>query len=265
MSALFPALLRYWRTRRGLSQLELALEASVTARHLSFLETGRARPSQDMVLRLFSALDAPLRAHNEALVAAGFTPHFPEPPSSALPPEVDAAISHMLRQHEPFPMMAVMGDGEVVRANRAAQVLFEAFCHEPTALPRPLNLYSLLFDPRLLRPAIRDWHALGRGLVSRLHRERLSRPAPRLEALIERLLAYPEVPRAWRHPDFSTQASPTMRLELARGELSAGFLIAVTVFSAPQQVTLEEPRLEACFPLGEATAALCARLGDRAS
>src|SRR5438105_8995643 len=103
-SRIFPALLKYHRGRRGLSQLELALEADVSARHISFLESGRARPSAEMVLRLLTTLDLPLRAQNEGLRAAGFEARFPETGPGAIPPEIERAIARMMAQQEPFPL-----------------------------------------------------------------------------------------------------------------------------------------------------------------
>jgi transcriptional regulator with XRE-family HTH domain len=138
-SRLFSALLRYWRGRRGLSQLELALEADVSARHVSFLESGRAQPSAAMVLKLFSVLSVPLRDQNQALRAAGLEPHFAEPALDALPPEIDSALTQMMAQHEPYPLTVLSVDARVVRSNRAAQKVFEAFIAEPSALPEPLD------------------------------------------------------------------------------------------------------------------------------
>lgn len=257
--ALFPALLRYWRGRRGHSQLALALEADVSARHLSFLESGRARPSDEMVLRLFSVLAVPLREQNQALVAAGFAPRFAEPGLDAMAPEVDQALQQMMAQHEPYPLTVLSLDGTVVRSNRAAQTLFGAFVAEPEALPQPLDMYSLLFDARCMRPFVVDWESLARSMVARLHRERLQRGDAKLAPVLERVLSFPGVPREWRQPDFSTEAHPTLRVRLERGELRVGFLVTVTVFSAPQQVTLDELRIESCFPLDDATRAVCKR------
>jgi transcriptional regulator with XRE-family HTH domain len=123
---LFPALLKYWRGRRGLSQLDLSVESGVTARHLSFLESGRSKPSEEMVLRLMSLLRVPLRDKNQALRAAGFEPQFDEPPVGEPPvdefsSEVNAALDQMLKQHEPYPMTVVAMDGAIVRMNAAGR------------------------------------------------------------------------------------------------------------------------------------------------
>jgi len=141
---LFPALLRYWRTRRGLSQLELALESDVSARHISFLESGRARPSEEMVLRLFTVMSVPLSDQNQALAAAGFEARFPSPPADALAPEVDQALAQMMAQHEPFPLAVLSVDGVILRQNMGASRLFQAFIASPDAVPDPLDMFSLL-------------------------------------------------------------------------------------------------------------------------
>ncbi len=265
-SRLFPALLRYWRSRRGLSQLSLALEAGVSARHVSFLESGRSQPREEMVLRLCGVLDVPLRDQNHALRAAGFAPRYPEPTLDAVPREVRAALDQMMAQHEPFPMTVLALDGVIVRHNRAAMAVFGAFLAEPTALPAALDMVTLLFDPRLMRPFVLEWEALARTMVSRMHRESLQRGGDvRLAAALERALAVPGVPRAWRLPDLSTDAPPTLTVRMAREDLRVGFLVAVTTFSAPQQVTLDELRIESCFPLDEETRRTCARLAGAES
>lgn len=259
-SQLFPALLRYWRTRRGLSQLELALESDVSARHLSFLESGRARPSEEMLLRLFGVMSVPLSDQNHALTAAGFEPRFLAPPADALSPEVDRALSQMMAQHEPYPLAVLAIDGVILRQNRGATRLFQTFIASPEALPDPVNLFSVLFDPRLMRPYILDWDSLARSITSRLHREHLHRGDARLGGVLDGVFAQPGVPREWRQPDFSAEVHPTLQLRLARDDLRVGFLVTLTTFSVPQQVTLDELRIESCFPLDDETRAVCARL-----
>jgi len=258
---LFPALLKYWRGRRGLSQLDLSVESGVTARHLSFLESGRSKPSEEMVLRLMSLLRVPLRDQNQALRAAGFEPRFDEPPVDELSAEVNAALDQMLKQHEPYPMTVVAMDGAIVRMNAAAPKVFGAFFADAAALPDPPDMVSLVFDPRLMRPFISEWPVLARQMVSRLHRERLERSGDeRIAWTLERALSFPGVPHEWRTPDFSREVTPSMSVRMQRDDLRVGFLVTVTTFSAPQQVTLEELRIEAAFPLDDDTRAVCARL-----
>lgn len=260
-SRLFPALLRYWRNRRGLSQLELALEAEVSSRHLSYLESGRSRPSDEMVLRLLSVLDVPLRDQNEALRAAGFEPCFPESRPNAIPPSVELALSQMIAQHEPFPLVALSADLTVLRASQGATALFGAFLKEPEALPSPPDMISLLFDPRLVRPFVVGWESLAHAIVSRVHRENLLYGGDeRLTSLLTRAFAYPDVPESWRQPDLSAQAEPSLTIRLERDGVRVAFLVTVTVFSTPRQITLDELRIESCFPLDDETRAVCARL-----
>jgi transcriptional regulator with XRE-family HTH domain len=255
---LFAALLKYWRGRRGLSQLDLSLAAGVSARHLSFLETGRARPSEEMVLLLASALAVPLRDQNRLLGAAGFSPRFAE--GEAVPQFVEGALVRMMSQHEPYPLAVLSGGYDVVRSNRGAEALFGRLL-DGRATPAVLNPFDLVFDPAQLRPFVVRWERLARTMLARLQRETLHRaPDPRLAVLLQRVLAYPGVERSWLRPDFSAPLPPTFTLELQRDDLSLSFLGTVTIFSAPHEVALEELRIESFFPLDAGTAVACERL-----
>jgi transcriptional regulator with XRE-family HTH domain len=258
--ALFSALLKYWRGRRGLSQLDLALAADVSARHISFLETGRARPSEEMVLLLAAALAVPLRQQNRLLDAGGFPPRFAE--RDTIPPSVEAALARMMSQQEPYPLTVLSGGYDILRSNRAAQSLFTRLL-AGRAQPATLNPFDLVFNPQLLRPFVVRWERLARTMLARLQRETLHRNAePHLGPLLERVLAYPDVQRAWLAPDFSTPMEPVVTIEFQRDELSLAFLGTVTVFSAPQEAALEELRIESFFPLDARTAAACERLAS---
>lgn len=261
---LFPALLRYWRNRRGLSQLDLALSADVSARHVSFLETGRAQPSRDMVLRLAATLRMPLRDRNVMLHAAGFAEEFAEPDDAAgLPPAINHALERMLAKHEPYPMVVMDRHYMVRRANRGAMALLQHFSDDPAAIPQPLNAFHLLFDPKLGRPFVENWPATARTFLSRLHLEALENPSDAgLSELLAELLAYPDVPESWRQPDFSQPVDSTLALRLRRGDLSLGFITTLTVFSAPGNVTLEELRIESYFPLDAETERACERIAQ---
>lgn len=258
---LFPALLRHWRSRRGHSQLDLALAAGVSSRHLSFLETGRAQPSREMVLRLGATLGVPLRDQNAMLQAAGFPPEFPEPALDDLPPPIALAIERMLAQHEPFPLTVLSRSYDVLRANAAANRVFARFVADPSVLVPPLNAFAVAFDPRLARPFVQGWERVGRAMVARLHREVLARPEDaELAALLASLFRYEGVPEDWRQPDFSVPSEPTLEVRLRRADLDLRFLTALTQFNAPQNVTLDEIRIESYFPADEATARACESL-----
>lgn len=263
-SALFPALLKYWRHRRGLSQLDLALAAEISARHLSFLETARAQPSPEMVRRLASTLGLPLREQNAMLRAAGHEPAFPEP---ALESEIDApvrsAIERMLRQHEPYPMVVMNRRYDILQANRAASALFTRFTLDPSALKPPLNIFRGMFDPKAARPFVVEWESAAHQLLSRLHLEALSRAHDdELRQLVSQLFEYPDVPERWRQPELDVVPAPTYSIRLKRDALEVGFLTTVTVFAAPGNVTLEELRIESFFPLDQATERVCQRLAQ---
>ncbi len=263
---LFSALLKYWRGQRGMSQLDLALAADVSSRRVSFLESGRASPSEDMVLRLMATLGVPLRDQNEVLRAASFAARFLGPPLDAMDASIDLALARMLHQQEPFPMVVMNLAYDVLRTNAAAQTVFSHFVLDPAHVPAPLNLYALVFDPQLARPFIQNWPQVGQHMLARLHREALSRPNDaRLWALLERVLAFRDVPQTWRQPDFSHTSEPTFALVLERGPLALRFFMVVTAFSAPQQITLQELRIESYFPLDEQTRLACERLAENNS
>jgi transcriptional regulator with XRE-family HTH domain len=261
----FPALLRHWRTRRGMSQLDLGLAANVSARHVSFLETARAAPSREMVLRLASTLHVPLRDQNVLLRASGFADAWAEPEvgPGGLPKPILAAIERMLEKHEPYPMTVIDRAYNVTRSNRGGTALLSRFVQKPHKLAEGLNLFALLFDPELARPFLVDWERVAHSLVARLHREVLASPEDgALGALLASLFRYPGVPESFRQPDFSVADEPVMTLRLKRDEVELSFLTTVTAFNAPQNVTLEELRLESYFPLDEATEAHCLRLAS---
>lgn len=265
-AGLFPALLRHWRRTRGRSQLDLALDAGVSARHLSFLETGRAAPSREMVLRLASALSVPLRDQNALLVAAGFAREFPEA-QGPYTPAIEQALTRMLAQQEPYPLTVLDPRYNVVRANAAALRILPRFVADPTALPltdgAPLNVLRMVFDPRLARPFILDWPRVARDLAGRVHRELLAHPDDRaLRELLASVFQAPDVPAELRQPDLGIPSAPILAIRLRRDDLELGFFTTITTFNAPQNVTLEELRIESYFPLDDETARVCAALAS---
>ena len=258
-TALLPELLKHFRHRRHLSQLALSLEVGTSTRHLSFIESGRAKPSEDLLLRLMRVLGLSLREQNELLRAAGFTARFAEPAVNELPLEVEWALQRMLQQQEPYPMALLSADYDIVRCNQATQRVFAAFVADPSATAAtPHNLFAMVFDPHMARPFVVDWPAMAHRMVARLYRESLSHQHDtRLSALLDRVLSYPGVDAAWCRPDLSPETGATLNLRLKRGDISVGFLTTLSSFSAPQMVTLEELRIESYFPLDEQTQRWC--------
>jgi len=256
-SQVFPALLKYWRSRRGLSQLDLALTADVSARHISFLETGRSQPSEKMVLLLSSTLDVPLRERNTMLREAGYAPAFKEPQIDALDKNIDHAIQVMLRQHEPFPMMIVNRCYDVLRMNKAASCMVSMSIGK---VPERWNAIRALFDQEWFRPFVVDWEATARFAIARLHREALqTRQDNRLRDLLDEILDAPDIPESWRSHDLSLGSEGAMNLRFDVNGQILSFVTTVMSFQAPQNVTLEEIQIESYFPSDQATEDACAQ------
>jgi transcriptional regulator with XRE-family HTH domain len=244
-------MLREWRHRRRLSQFELALESGVSSRHLSFVETGRSRPSAEMVLHLAERLDVPLRDRNHLLLAAGYAPTFAQRDLDA--PEmgpVREAIDQVLRGHEPYPALVVDGHWGLVAANRALHVLIEGVAEH--LLEPPINVLRLSLHPDGLAPRILNLHQWRAHLLERLARDALATGDPALTALGDELAAYPHGRGdASLDPAFGDIAVP-LRVRHHDGELS--FISTKTTFGTAVDVTVAELSIEAFFPADPPTA-----------
>ncbi|MBI5128060.1 MAG: helix-turn-helix transcriptional regulator [Rhodopseudomonas palustris] len=248
--------LRQWRQRRHLSQLDLAVDAEISARHLSFVETGRAAPSRDMVMRLAERLDVPLRERNVLLVAAGFAPAFPQ--RTLDDPALNAAreaVDQVLRAHEPSPALAVDRHWNLVSANRMVMPLLDGVA--PHLLAPPLNVLRLSFHPEGL--AVRtanlgEWCA---HLLERLHRQCEATADPKLLELYQELKTYQVPARA--APITPDAVAVPFRLKLGDEVLS--FISTTMVFGTPVDVTLSEIAIETFFAADEATAARLRAVG----
>src|SRR5688572_19735101 len=203
----FGALLRQWRMARKMSQLALALEADISARHLSFLETGRAQPSRDMLLLLATALDVPLRERNRWLMAAGYAPIYQETAltAPALRP-VQQALEYVLKQQEPYPALVMDRQWNLLRSNQGAARLLQRFL-EPAHLQAAgqLNIMHLTFDPHGLRPWIVNWQEVAGHMLQRLQRDAvLGIPDADLSRLLETVLAFPGTSPSLHVPTLTT-------------------------------------------------------------
>jgi transcriptional regulator with XRE-family HTH domain len=255
-------LLREWRERRRLSQLALALDAEVSTRHLSFLETGRARPSREMILRLTERLEVPLRERNTMLLAAGFAPAYPEHDLDDPALKVArAAVDRVLVGHVPFPALAVDRYWTLVAANRVVPALLTGVA--PHLLQPPINVLRLSLHPDGLAARIANLPEWRAHLLARLSRQVELTADRRLSALLEELREYAG-DRGTRGTDESVsdhhQASPAvpLRLQTEHGLLS---LISTTmVFGTPIDVTISELAIEAFFPADTVTADLLQRI-----
>ena len=256
-------LLRRWRTSRRMSQLDLALTAGVSARHVSFLETGRSRPSRDMLLALAGVLDVPLRERNALLQVAGFAPAYRETalddPGMA---DIRQALTLILAQHDPFPAAAMDGGWDIVMANRAYVHFLTALrpgrpAPAPlgfTAAPR-LNALRLLFEVGGVRDHVLNWPRVARELLARLDREAAGN-SPRAAALLAELSAQPGVPADWRQPDLDAPLALVLPVEVGLGGHCLRFFTTLTTLGAPQDVTLQELRIESFHGADAATQAL---------
>jgi len=245
-------LVRSWREQRRLSQLELALEADVSQRHLSFIESGRAAPSREMVLQLADTLEVPLRERNAMLLAAGFAPVFGDRPldDPALAPAL-ATLERLLRAQEPFPALTLDGRWNLVAANAGVAPLLSAV--DPELLKPPLNVMRVSLHPRGLAPLILNLRQWREHLLDRLKRQvRITRD-PALARLLAEVSSYPaDFAGPRERPAASDDIAAPLRLRTQRGVLS--LLSTVTVFGTALDVSLAEITLEAFYPLDEATA-----------
>ena len=248
----FGTLLREWRGRRSLSQLELSLESDISARHLSFVETGRSKPSRETVARLAETLQVPLRERNALLLAAGFAPVYPERPfgSEEMEP-IRSALDRFLRAHEPYPALIVDRRHNLLAANDALSAL-TAGC-APWLLEQPANAIRIALHPEGMAPHTANLAEWSAHLLSRLRREAAITGDPELDALHAEVSAYPGVAAALpaESPAGSELAVP---LRISRGEDQLAFISTIATFGTAVDITLAELSVEAFYPANAATA-----------
>ncbi len=255
-------LLRRWRDARHLSQLDLALDAEVSARHISFLETGRAEPSREMLMTLSSVLDVPLRERNLLLLAAGYAPIYGE--TSLDDPrmtQVRTAVEVILKSNEPRSALAHDRHWNVVMANAAfIQFVALAMGKEHPGLsplkistaPR-LNVMRLLFHPEGMRRIIVNWEAIAKALLNEAYRRLAWARDETLKELIAEILSYPDVPARWREPDLEAPHELILPMELKLDGKIARMFSTVTTVATPHDVTLQELHVEVFYPADEET------------
>ncbi|MEL6448760.1 MAG: helix-turn-helix transcriptional regulator [Pseudomonadota bacterium] len=255
----FRAVCRRWREHRKLSQLELALAANVSQRHLSWLETGRSKPSRDMVVRLAEAMAVPLRERNVMLRAAGFTPAYRESAldEPAMAPVLDA-LNQVLDHHDPLPAVVVDRAWNVVRRNTAAGLLL-SLGGDPGAMLEAIggdgqfNLALLTLHPEGLRPFIANWDQAAPAFVRRLQHEALASGDPALQARFAEYIALADLPDTG---ETVTEALlPVLPLEVCAGPVSLSLFSVISTFGTPQDVTTDELRIETFYPTDAATRA----------
>ncbi len=247
--------LRDWRLRRRMSQLDLAGEADISTRHLSFLETGRAQPSREMLLHLAEQLEVPLRDRNVLLVSAGFAPIFPERDLSD--PALHAArqaVELVLKGHEPYPALAINRHWELVASNGAVSALLVGI--DEALLKPPVNVLRLSLHPDGLAPRIVNYGEWRAHLLARLRRQVDVTADPALIELADELRAYPApAGAAGRVSPRLEQAAIVVPFRLATDRGTLSFFSTTTIFGTPVDVTLSELAIEAFFPADDATGA----------
>ncbi len=241
--------------------MALAHEADVSPRHVCFVETGRAKPSREMVLQLATALDVPLRERNALLLAAGFAPVYGEARLDA--PEVAPvrnALNAILRQQEPFPAVVLNRQWDIQQTNTGAARFFASLLGGRAPVGTP-NVLRLMFDPTALRPHVTNWETVAETLVRRSHREAVGGVQdPALSKLLAEVLAYPGVPPRLRSPNLVDPQLPVVPVCFAKDGVAFDFFSTITTLGTPQDVTLQELRIECFFPANAETEERARRL-----
>jgi transcriptional regulator with XRE-family HTH domain len=258
-------LLRQWRHRRGLSQLDLAIAAEVSARHVSLVETGKSKPSADMVLRLADQLQVPLRDRNRLLLAAGFAPRYTERPldDNALSAARDA-VRRVLRAHEPYPALAFDRRWNIVMTNRAVDPFLAQV--DPELLRPPVNLVRLGLDARGFAPIVVNLADVRAVFRSRITRQLATAPDPELTALYEELLA-PESADTVPAPETEdpsrerVQTDVVIPMILRVGGRELRLFSTITTFGTPMDITLDEVAIESYYPADAESAAYFTEAG----
>jgi len=248
------SMLRQWREHRRLSQLALACNAEISTRHLSFLETGRAQPSREMIVRLAEEMRVPLRQRNAMLMAGGYAQIYPERSLNDPSLErVDRIVQITLAGHEPNPALAIDFRWNVMAMNRASRLLIEGV--DPALLRPPVNAMRVALHPAGLAPRIRNFAAWRAGAVMRVRQQIEATADPQLRELFEEIQSYP-------YEQSTTKAlwEPAMSLEMTTSEGDVRLMTTTMVFGSPQDVTVSEIAIECFFPVDQASAEVMKKL-----
>ncbi|MEW6736742.1 MAG: helix-turn-helix transcriptional regulator [Acidobacteriota bacterium] len=258
------SLLREWRQRRRMSQLDLACEANISTRHLSFLETGRSLPSREMILNLAEQLEIPLRERNVLLIAAGYAPVFPERPlADPALQAVRKAIDLVLAGHEPYPALAVDRHWTLVASNKAVPLLLEGV--DTALLQPPVNVIRLSLHPAGLAPRIANLPQWRSHLVTRLRQQIDITADPFLVELVSEITGYPMPDEATtnRFALAGEYAGVAVPLQLVTSYGTLAFFSTTTIFGTPVDITLSELAIESFFPADSNSAATLRHLAEQ--
>ena len=250
----FSSLLKSWRQKRRLSQLELSLASGVSQRHVSFLESGRSQPSRGMILQLSETLDVPLRDRNDWLVAAGFAPVFrARQLSDPQMTQVMGAIQMMLRNHEPFPAIAMDRNWNVRLTNKAFEFLSGLIGNEIwDAIGGPeRNMLKLFFHPQGVKPLIANWATIAPVLWHRAHREADALGGEEIKSILSDLRQFQDTEAFWAAEEVSLV--PVLPVEVEKNGVRLSLFTVISTFGTAQDVTADELRIESFFPADDAT------------
>ncbi|MGD1866533.1 MAG: helix-turn-helix domain-containing protein [Phormidesmis sp.] len=252
----FGQLLKHWRSQRNFSQLALSMASDVSQRHISFIESGRSHPSREMIVKLATVLDIPLRQQNKMLTAAGFAPIYSEFDLSA--PEVAPirkALEFTLKQQEPYPALVMDRYWNQMMVNKGAENLLGWLIGAHT-VPKEigLNLIKLMLHPQGIRAYVKNWDAVTTHLIHRVYRETLAEGKDeQSQILFDELLTYPDVQTLYQAPVQDSWQLPLLSTTFAKEHQQQSFFTTLTTLGTPQDITLQELRLECLFPADEAT------------
>lgn len=247
---LFGQLLKQWRSQRNFSQLDLSVASNVSQRHISFLESGRSSPSREMVLTLSAVLDIPLRQQNKMLTAAGFAALYSEFDLSD--PEVAPirrALEFTLQQQEPYPALVMDRYWNQVMMNKGAERLIGWLTEErELSAEIGFNLIKLMLHPQGIREHVENWEIVASHLIHRVYRETQTDGEHQSQSLFKSLLTYSAVDRLWRSPIKENWQLPLLNTIFLKGQQRLSFFTTLTTLGTPQDITLQELRLECLFP-----------------
>lgn len=250
----FPQILKAWRSKRRLSQLELALQSGVSQRHVSFLESGRAKPSRTMIMQLSETLEVPLRERNDWLVAAGFAPVFrARPLDDPQMTQIMNAVRIMLKNHEPFPALAIDRAWNIRLANQPFENLGAMMGDDIWSRlgGGERNLMRLFFHPNGVKPFVTNWASIAPLLWHRAQREAETLGGAEMKAVLADLAQYQDAETLWSAED--SALVPVLPLTMQKDGMHVSFFTVIATFGTAQDVTADELRIETFFPADEAT------------
>jgi transcriptional regulator with XRE-family HTH domain len=258
-------LLRDWRAARRMSQLDLALDCGISARHLGFIEVGKSTASRDTVGRLADSLRVSLRERNALLLAAGFAPQHPD--SDLASPALERmrdAVALILKHQNPYPAFVLNRNFDILDMNASAVRIGELISGGKP--PKHSNLLRQVFDPEDLRPVIANWPDVAAWFLRRLRDEMTATAGNRAARdLFEEILAYPDVPGEWRRPMIGSEAQPVLTIDFVSPMGTLSFFETITTFAAPLTPSLDELRIDCTYPANDHTTSICRQLAEAAT